>query len=193
MITQQAPPTFIGRLFNLRQWVCTVFIVSAISLAAVPSNALAAGADGVYKVTGSEGTITIGSDILDIPKKALNKATQGQTAVIVIKKQKIMLNRNATAILLKQIFGKAKFTMNPKVKGPMSLTLVPTEGGYTGKTSTPITSKITVTDEGRKIALTIKTDVAAVVQGGSITLTTTFTASDGTNSVPGKITVTAKR
>ena len=182
-----------SRLVKLTRFILAAISVSVISLAALPSTSLAAGADGVYRVTGGKGSFTGGGETSKIPKSVFNEIAKEQTAGIVVLNHKIMVNRKMTAALFKSLAEDSGITIHPKVKGPSSLTLVPDGDHFTGKTLQPIITKFSGFDEGEKFSVTLKTYITVTVKGDSLTLVTRFSGGDGSDKVSGTITLFGKR
>ena len=181
-----------SRLAKFGRLIIAAISASVISLAAAPSTSHAAGADGVYRVTGGRGSFTGGGETVKIPKSVFNEITKEQSAGIVVKNQKIVINRKMTAALFKSLAEESGITINPKVTGPSSITLTSDGGHFSGKTSRPIITKFVGFEDGEKFSVTVKTQVSASVKGDSLTLVTRFTATDGSDEFSGAITLLGK-
>jgi hypothetical protein len=167
--------------------------MSVIALAAVPSTALAVGVDGIYRVTGGSGSLSSDGQTKKIPKSVFDQITQDQSAGIVVKNQKLKINRMMTAALFQSLAAESGVTIDPKVTGPSSITLVATGGYFAGKTLQPIVTKFSGNDHGEKFSVTAKTYINVAVKGNSLTLTTRFAAVDGADKISGTITLVGRR
>ena len=182
-----------SRFVKLSQLVLTAVSASVISLAAVPSTSLAAGADGSYRVTGGSGSFTAGGETAKIPKSLFSEIAKNQAAGIVVQNQKIKINRQMTEALFKSLAQDSGITIHPKVTGPSYFTFVPAGDHFAGKTLQPIVTKFSGFEDGEKFSVTVKTYVSATVKGDSLTLVTRFTATDGADKLSGTITLLGRR
>ena len=182
-----------SRLVKLSQLAVTAVSMSVISLAVLPSTAQAAGADGIYRVTGGRGSLSSGGMTRPIPKSVFAQITKDQAAGIVVKNQKVKINRNIAAALLQSLAGDSAGNVDLKVTGPSSITLVATGDYFTGKTLQPIVAKFSGESDGETFSVTVKSNVNVAIKGDSVTLTTRFTATDGSEQLSGVITLTGKR
>lgn len=190
---QTISPSISSRLVNFSRLILTAISASVISLAAAPSTSHAAGADGVYRVTGGSGSFSGGGETVKIPKSVFSEIAKEQTAGIVVLNQKIMVNRKLTAALFKSLAEDSGITIHPKVTGPSSLKLVPDGDHFTGKTLQPIITKFSGFDDGEKFSVALKTYINVMVKGDSLTLVTRFSGTDGTDKISGTITLFGKR
>ena len=175
------------------QLLCTAASVLAICLVAFPSIAHAVGADGTYRVTGGKGSFSSGGETRKIPPAVFNKITKGQSAAMVVRDQKLKINRNLAASFFQSLAQDQGITVRPKVTGPSFITLMPVGNDFTGKTSSPIVAKLSGSDDGEKFSVIVKTNVSAVVKGDTLTLTTRFIATDGSDKITGVITLVGVR
>lgn len=187
---QVTTPSTSGKFCQL---LCTAASVLAICLVAFPGIAHAVGADGTYRVTGGKGSFSSGGETRKIPKSVFNEITKGQSAAMVVRDQKLKINRNMAASFFQSLAQEQGVTVRPKVTGPSSITLLPAGSYFTGKTSSPILAKLSITDDGEKFSVIVKTNVSAVAKGDTLTLTTRFTATDGSDKVNGVITLVGVR
>lgn len=183
-----APSVF--RKFS--QLICTAASVVSMSLAVFPSTAQAAGADGNFRVTSGKGSITINGDTQQIPKSVFNEVIKDQSSAMVVRGQKLKINRNVAGDIVKALADEGVFT-DAKTTGPSSTTLKPVGNYFTGKNLQPIVTKLSGVYKGDKISVTAKTNVSAKVVGKTLTLTTRFSATDGENGFSGVITLVGKR
>lgn len=190
MMIQLTSPTILSRFSRL---ICAATSVLGISLAALPSTSLAAGADGNYRVTGGKGSISINGQMQKIPKSVFNQITAEQAAGLVVKNQKIKVNRNLSAAFIQSLAKESDITLRAKVTGPSSITLAPAGSSFAGKTVRPIIAKLTGVDAGEKISVTVTTNVDATVKASTLTLTTRFSATDGSDEISGVITLVGTR
>jgi hypothetical protein len=181
-----------SQLLKVGRLVLVAASASLISLATTPNTASAAGADGTYRLTGGSGFLKAAGTTTEIPKSVFKNITKNQAAGIVVKKNKIKIDPNTTAAFFQSLADKGT-TLNPTVTGPTSLTLSPSGKNFSGQINQPIVTKFTVTDDGKKSSVTIKTYVSATVKGGAITLVTRFSGSDGKDKASGAITLLGKR
>jgi hypothetical protein len=189
----QTLPRFVSPLLKFGRLMLIAASASFISLATTPTTASAAGADGTYRLTGGSGFFKGAGTTEDIPDSAFKDITKNQAAGIVVKKNKIKIDPNMTAKLFKGLFADAGIKFRPTVTGPSSLTLKPSGSDFSGRNTQPILTKFTVTDEGKKYSMTIKTYVTATVKGSTIKLSTRFSGTDGKEKVSGEITLLGMR
>lgn len=182
-----------SRIVKLSRLAFTAVSLSVVSLAASPSTAQVVGADGNYRVTGGSGSLSSGGETRKIPKSVFNTIIKEQSGGIVVKNQKLKINRDMAALLLQSIAGNSSVITTSKVTGPSSITLVPTGSFFTGKTLQPIVAKFSGKDGGEKFSVTVKTYANATVKADAVTLTTRFSATDGSDQVSGIITLVGKR
>ena len=112
---------------------------------------------------------------------------------MVVRDQKLKINRNLAASFFQSLAQEQGITVRPKVTGPSFITLMPVGNDFTGKTSNPIVAKLSGSDDGEKFSVIVKTNVSAVVKGDTLTLTTRFTATDGSDKITGVITLVGVR
>lgn len=178
---------------KLSQVICTAVSVVSMSLAVFPAIAQAAGADGNFRVVSGKGSFSANGETRKIPQSTFNEIVKGQVAAMVVKDQKLKINRNMSAAFFQSFAQESGVKINPNVTGPSSITLVPTGNYFAGKTVRPIITKFSGTDEGEKFSVTVKTDVNAVAKGNTLTITTRFTARDGSDTISGVITLVGMR
>jgi hypothetical protein len=190
MIIQLTPPTILGKLSRL---ICMATSVLGISLTALPTTTLAAGADGNYRVTAGKGSISINGRTETIPKSVFDEITADQSNAMVVKGQKIKFNRNLSASIFQSLAEESGITLRAKITGPSSITLKPVGSAFIGKTASPIITKLTGVYRDEKVSATVKTNVDATVKANTLTLTTRFVAKLGGDKVSGVITLVGSR
>lgn len=113
---------------------------------------------------------------------------------MVVRDQKLKINRNMATSFFQSFALDQGFTVRSKVTGPSAITLTPAGSGFAGKTTGPIVVKLSGTDDdGEKFSVIVRTNVSAVTKGDTLTLTTRFTATDGSNKGSGVITLVGVR
>ena len=190
MMIQLTPSTLLGKFSRL---ICTATSVLGISLAALPSTTQAAGADGNYRVTSGKGSISINGKTQKIPKSVFDEITADQSAAMVVKSQKIRIERTLSASIFQSIAEESGVTLRAKITGPSSITLRPVGTSFTGKTANPIITKLTGVYRDEKVSATVKTNVSATVKANTLTLTTRFAAKIEGDNVSGVITLVGTR
>ena len=79
---------------KLSQLICTAVSVVSMSLAVFPAIAQAAGADGNFRVVSGKGSFSANGETRKIPQSTFNEIVKGQVAAMVVKDQKLKINRN---------------------------------------------------------------------------------------------------
>ncbi len=172
--------------------VCLAISGLLITLAAAP-RAVAAAPNGAYELIGGKGSLSSEGKTITIPKLVFQEIV-GQGGAIVIRNNKLQLNRNLTGDFFK-VFLQTVGTKITKIKstGPTSITLVASGESFTGRTTQPIRTTLTGTDdEGDSFNVSLTINVSVTVSGDRITVTTRFSGGDENEQISGNITLRGK-
>jgi hypothetical protein len=164
-----------------------------ISVAAVVSPLSAAGVDGIYRMTAGSGFLKGGGQTTTFPKSMFTQMLDSQANRLVVKKNRVFIDPNMTAALYRGLMKDEVVTINPMVTGPSSFKMLKVGTRYAGKTRQPIITKFTITKPGAEVCVTLETYVGASTKGDTLTLTTRFTGTGGTEGFVGEISLAGKR
>lgn len=117
----------------LLEWLC----ISWVSVFA-STTALAGGPDGEYKFVSATGFVSFGGDTREIRQEVIKEVAAIQNGKIVIKDNRLQINRKAAARIIKQIGDELRIGFETNITGPTYLKLHKTGKVYVGNSSRPV-------------------------------------------------------
>ncbi len=181
-----------SRLAGFGKLLLAGICASLVSFSTMPT-ASAAGADGVYKYVKASGTLSVGGQSITVTPEMLNQFGAIQNGRITISNNRVQLNRNAAANIIKQLGTQLGVVITVKITGPTYVQLHKSGLIYTGSTTTPVVVTFSTTYQGTKISGNIKTNYIAKVSGTTLTLKVPVTGTLLGKQLKGTMTVTCKR
>ena len=102
------------------------------------TNALAGGPDGEYKFVSATGFVSFGGETREIRQEVVKEVAVIQNGKIVIKDNRLQINRKAAARIIKQIGDELRIGFETNITGPTYLKLHKTGKAYVGNSSRPV-------------------------------------------------------
>jgi hypothetical protein len=160
---------------GLGRFLLAVLCAALVSFTAAPA-ALAAGIDGEYLFTRATGTITAGGETQELPQELVQQLAASQSGGLVIKNNKITIDRKVVVRLLNKLKKEYGATVKYKLTGPTSIKFNKHGKVFTANTSKPVVATFDITipmpedPEPMKIKGNLKSDFDAKVKGKVLTL-----------------------
>jgi len=181
-----------SRLANFGRVLVATSCVSLVSFATVPA-ALAGGANGTYEFKRAYGTLKYGGKSVDIPESIVRRIAGVVQGDVIIRNQKLKLNRNASARIIKNLGKDLDFSVETSVSGPASLELTKTGNSYSGETRRPIVVSFDGNFHGEDFSGELVTGVTATLDNNKLKLVITFSGDALGDDFNGKVVVIARR
>lgn len=164
-------PAIPPRLSVITGFLMAVFCAALVSFIASPV-ALAGGADGEYMFTSATGTITANGETQELPQDLIQQFTATQTGGIVIKNNKLSLDRAALVKLIKKLTKEYGAEVDYKISGPTSIKFTKHGKAFTASTSKPVAVTFAISHPklDQTIKGSLKSDFDARVKGRILTL-----------------------
>jgi hypothetical protein len=162
---------------------------SLVSLSPV----LAAGADGEYKFVSASGSVTAAGETIQLDDEILQQFGGLQNGNIVIKDNKLQLNRKAAQKLIKQLADEIGAAVEISISGPTSVMLKKSGKAYTGSTNKPLVLEITASLGGREVTGNIKSLFGVKVKSENLSLKVTLNGTALGGKLTGDITIKCKK
>lgn len=181
--------SFIRHLKPSRFRCLTALVFLVVTLGAAPVGE-AQTPNGNYNISGGRGSLSSDGQTIVIPSRFL-KEIGNQGGVIVVRKNRLLINRNGTADVLRAILaGVGTRIQSVKVTGPAFVQLSRSGPGFAGKTKVPIKTQMKgIDDSGDPFTVNLTTYVTATVMGRNIRLNTRFAGGNSEARVEGNITL----
>lgn len=153
----------------------------------------AAGADGEYKFVTASGSATVAGETVELDDEILQQLGGLQNGKIVIKNNKLQLNRKAAQKLINQLAEEFGITVETTITGPTHVPLKKNGKAYTGSTAKPLVLEFSAVFEGQQISGNIKTFFDVKVKGKNLTLNVDVSGTALGGNLSGDITVKCKK
>lgn len=183
--------TFIQPLSGILRIVMAVVCATLVSF--ITPSALAGAADGDYAFVSASGNLKAGGDTLELPQDVLQEIGAIQNGKIVIKNNKIQLNRKAAARIINGIGKELGIEFETTITGPTSLKLNKSGKSYVGSTSEPVVVTFAATVDGEETSGNIKTYFQAKLKGSKLTLKVPITGKLSGSKFSGELTIVCER
>lgn len=182
---------FIPPLSGVLRVAMAVVCATLVSLLA-PS-AQAGAADGEYAFVSASGYLTGGGDTIELPQDVLQEIGPIQDGHMVIKNNKMQLNRKAATRIIKGIGKELGIEFETTLTGPSSLKLNKSGKVWIGSTSEPIVVTFAATVEGEEISGNLKTHFQAKLKGDKLTIKVPITGRLSGKKISGEVNIVCER
>lgn len=169
-----------------------MLIAACASLASL-SPVRAAGADGEYKFVTASGSVSAAGQTVQLDDEILQQFAGLQNGKIVIKDNKVQLNRKAAQKLINQLAKDFGVTIETSITGPTNVKLKKNGKAYTGSTSKPLVLEFSTTFEGQDISGNIKTLFNVKVKGNNLTMNVDLSGTALGSKLTGDITIKCRK
>lgn len=168
-------------------------VVCATLVSFIAPSLQAGAADGDYAFVSASGSLTAGGDSLELPQDVLQEIGAIQNGKIVIKNNKIQLNRKAAARIINGIGKELGIEFDITITGPTSLKLKKSGKSYVGSTSEPVVVNFAATVDEEEISGNIKTYFQAKLRGNKLTLKVPISGKFSDSKFSGELTIVCMR
>ena len=192
-ISFQAPKETTAAAFfrGFGQYLLAIVCASLVSFTSLTP--ASAAVDGEYRFVSAEGSISADGETIVLPQDLLKEIGAIQNGRIIIKDNKIQLNRKAAAKIIKQIGDELGIEFDITISGPTSLKLKKSGNIYIGSTTDPVVVAFETTYGGKIISGNLKTYFNAKVKSTKLTLNVPITGKALGMKFKGDLTMVCKR
>lgn len=168
-------------------------VACATLVSLLAPSAQAGAADGEYAFVSASGSLTGGGDTIELPQDVLQEIGPIQDGHIVIKNNKMQLNRKAALRIIKSIGKELGIEFETTISGPTSLKLNKSGKAYIGSTSEPVVVTFAATVESEEISGNLKTDFQAKLKGDKLTIRVPITGRISGKKISGELNIVCER